>query len=99
MSNSTSEIDSLFTTQEEADTRMLLHAKHAADKSSSTIIASEDTDMFIICLSLVQTFACQMYNKCAPKNREDLLMCRTSLLLLVMTYAQCSSWNAFPHRM
>ena len=49
---------------------MLLHAKHAADESSSIIIASEDTDVFIICLSLVQAFSCQMYIKCGTKNRE-----------------------------
>ena len=49
---------------------MLLHAKHAADESSPLIIASEDNDVLIICLSLVQNFACRMYIKCGAKNRE-----------------------------
>ena len=47
-SNATSEVHNLFTTQEEADPHMLLHAKHAAT-------------VLIICLSLVQNFACRMY--------------------------------------
>lgn len=68
--DTSSEVDTLFTTQEEADTRMLLHAKHAAEESSSIIIASEDTDVLIICLSFIRNFACQMYIKCGTKNRE-----------------------------
>ena len=99
-SNATSEADSLFTTQEEADTRMLLHAKHAADESSSLIIASEDTDVLIICLSLVQNFACRMYIKCGAKNRERFVdvqnvasCCSCSQCVL------CPSRNAFIHRL
>ena len=39
-------------------------------QSSSIIISSEDTDVFIICLSLVHSFPCQVYIKCGTKSRE-----------------------------
>lgn len=49
---SSSPIEPLFSKQEEADTRMFLHAKNAAQESTSVIIASEDTDVFILALAL-----------------------------------------------
>ena len=46
------EIDDLQSTQEEADARILLHAKHAAETIPAFICITEDTesDVFIICL-------------------------------------------------
>ena len=46
------EVDELKSSHEEADTRLLLHAKHAADSYPALICVSEDTDVFIICLAL-----------------------------------------------
>ena len=48
------EVDNLNSTQEEADTRMFLHAAYAANSSAATdvIIVSPDTDVFIIGISL-----------------------------------------------
>ena len=54
-----SEVESLYSTQEEADTRMLLHAKHAEEESTAIIIASQDTDMLILSLLFAHEFACQ----------------------------------------
>lgn len=65
-----SEVEALFSTQEEADTRILLHTKHAAEVSTSVIIAAEDTDVFIICLALSCEIACPMYMKSGTQNRE-----------------------------
>ena len=48
------EIDDLQSTQEEADTCILLHAKHAAETIPALICITEDTDVFIICLGLCQ---------------------------------------------
>ena len=55
-----SEVESLYNTQEEADTRMLLYAKHAEEESTAIIIASQDTDVFIMSLSFGREFACQV---------------------------------------
>lgn len=46
------EVESLYSTQEEANTRMSLHVKHA-----------EDTEVFIMSLSFAHEFACQLYVK------------------------------------
>ena len=46
------EVDELKSSQEEADTRLFLHAKKAADSYPALICVSEDTDVFIICLTL-----------------------------------------------
>ena len=71
--DTSSEVHSLFTTQEEADTRKLLHAKHASEESGSIIIASEDTDVLIICLSVARNFPCHLYIKKGSQNRERIV--------------------------
>ena len=47
-------IDYLQSTQKEADTRILLHAKHAAETIPALICITKDTYVFIICLGLCQ---------------------------------------------
>ncbi len=43
----------LQTTQEEADTRMLLHARHATeDAFNSIVISTENTDVLLLCIGL-----------------------------------------------
>ena len=62
-------IDELTTTQEEADTRMLLHAKHASSNYKSIVIVTEDTDVFIICVAIFRQISSHMYIQCGTKNR------------------------------
>ena len=42
----------LESNHEEADTRMLLHAKHAMGTNVNVIIRSPDTDVFILCVAM-----------------------------------------------
>ena len=65
-----SEVKSLYSTQVEADTCLLLHAKHAEEQSTAIIIASQDTDVFIMSLSFACEFACQVYIKSSTQTRE-----------------------------
>ena len=44
------ECPELISNQEEADTRLLLHAKHASHRYSNVIIRSPGTDVFILLL-------------------------------------------------
>ena len=37
---------------EEADTRLLLHAKHASEDHERIVIQSPDTDVVLLCVSL-----------------------------------------------
>jgi len=47
------EAHELLSTQEEADTRLMIHVKHTAAKYPKVVVTSEDTDVnFIILLSL-----------------------------------------------
>ena len=46
------EITELRSMQGEADTRMMIHVKHAAASYRNVVVVSEDTDVFVILLSL-----------------------------------------------
>ena len=63
------EEDNLRTSQEEADTRIILHAKHAAPPMSSIIIVAEDADIIILCLAFQQDIGCDLYVKCGTATR------------------------------
>ena len=45
-------VGDLTSSQEKADTRMLLHAKHASSDYEAMVIVSEGTYVFIICLAV-----------------------------------------------
>ena len=49
--NDCDEVGSLKNTHEEADTRLLLHAKHAAPKLESIVIVAENTDVLMLNLA------------------------------------------------
>lgn len=64
------EVDALKTSQEEADTRLFLHATHASENGyRSIVISSEDTDVMILCLGYSMNISCPMYQKCGTANR------------------------------
>ncbi|MES9883628.1 MAG: hypothetical protein ABW185_22465 [Sedimenticola sp.] len=60
----------LDSTQEEADTRMLLHAKHAGDAGSTGIvIKSPDTDVLMLACHFQQSIPQNMYIHTGTKTR------------------------------
>ena len=62
--------EDLTSTQEEADTRFLLHAFHAArNGSKAVVISSEDTDVFVLCLAFKDFVPATMYLKCGSQTR------------------------------
>ena len=62
-------LDELNTTQEEADTCMLLHAKQAAADYTSVIIVADDTDVLILCLAFNPQISCNLYVRRGTKTR------------------------------
>ena len=46
---------------EEADTRLLLHAKHASELYDSVLIRTPDTDVIVMCLAMVDEFECNLF--------------------------------------
>ena len=64
------EVQELTSSQEEADTRLLLHAKHAAESGmEAVVVTAEDTDVMVICLGFSSKIACPIFQKCGTKNR------------------------------
>lgn len=64
-----SDVEELRSVQEEADTRILLHVKHAGAQVPSTIIISEDSDVMILCLAFQKDIKCKMFVKCGTASR------------------------------
>ena len=63
-------VDELNSTQEEADTRLILHAAHAARSGyKAVVVASEDTDVFLLCLAFKCFIPASMYVKCGTQTR------------------------------
>ena len=64
------EVTELKSTQEEADTRLLLHSLHAAESGyKSVVIVADDTDVLVLSLSVSSSIPCPMYQKCGTKNK------------------------------
>ena len=58
------EVSELQSTQEEADTRLLLHALHAANSGSkAVIIIDQDTDVMILSLAFNKEIPSFLYQK------------------------------------
>ncbi|KAG0717882.1 hypothetical protein GWK47_053560 [Chionoecetes opilio] len=68
------EAPELKSSQEEADTRLLLHALHAAESGyKSVIITAEDTYVMVLCLGMCHKIPSHLFQKCGTKNRTRFL--------------------------
>ena len=103
-----SEVAELASTHEEADTRILLHAKHASHDYSAIVIVAEDTNVFILCLAFQRQIDSAMHIKCESASRVRYTDVRkvagvigqnacTSLLSL-HAYTGCDSVSSFTGR-
>ncbi|KAK3730477.1 hypothetical protein QZH41_014705 [Actinostola sp. cb2023] len=64
----------LKSNQEEADTRMLLHAAHAAQEGYEAVaISSEDTDVFILLLNFSSIINAKLFMRCGSRTRTRLV--------------------------
>ena len=54
-------VEDLTCDHEECDTRVFLHAKHAAQEHTTVVIKSPDTDVAVIALSLQPDLPCRLY--------------------------------------
>ena len=62
--------EDLTSTNEEADTRLLLHASHAArNVFKAVVISSEDTNVIVLCLALKDFVPATMHVKCGTQTR------------------------------
>ena len=64
------EIAGLQSNQEEADTRIILHAAHAAAQGyRAVVVTADDTGVVVICLAFFAGISCPLFQKCGTKNR------------------------------
>lgn len=67
------EIPALKSNQEEADTRLLLHAKHAAEHYPHILCIADDTDVFLVCLALSRHINSKIFIRRGTKARARLV--------------------------
>ena len=102
-------VEELSSTQEEADTRILLHLSHAARSDYNTsIVASEDTDVFILCVSFKHLIPSSIFFKCGTQTRVRYISITSivqalgqnlcSSLLGMHAYTGCDTVSAFSGR-
>ena len=106
--SSVSEVSELASSHEEADTRMLLHAKHASANYKAIVIVAEDTDVFILCLAFQSQIKSGMYIKCGSASRiryidiqkvaDAIGLNVCAALLGLHAYTGCDSVSSFSGR-
>ena len=70
MSNMVELVSELESSQEEADTRMMLHLAHIyQDDFYCAVIASIDADMTFLCLANYHKFSMTLFQKCCSETR------------------------------
>ena len=66
-------IPELRSNHQEADTRILLHAKHASASYDHVIVATPDTDVFLIALSQISRINVHVYMLTETKDKRRLI--------------------------
>ena len=97
----------LDSSQEEADTRLLSHAAHAArSRFVAIIIVSEDTDILVVCLAFKSHVQSSMFIKCSSQTTVKYLdvsriverIGASTSLPGFHTFTGCDAVNVFPGR-
>ena len=81
------EAQALRSNHEEADTRMILHAKYAARTDRRLVIQSPDTDVLILSVSHFRSLGCpELWFRTGLKDRQQMIPCMTSPMLWVKSF-------------
>ena len=67
------DVPALFCDHEEADTRLVFHAKHISDSFDKIVIHTPDTDVLLIALGLVTEIDCKLFMKTGVKNKARII--------------------------
>ena len=68
------EVPELISCQEEADTRLVLHAKNFSDDGyAALIVNSEDTDVFISLVAFCRSIDAKLYQRCGTQTCTKLV--------------------------
>ena len=84
----------LRSNHEEADTRMILHAKHAARANRRLVLQSPDTDVLVLSVSLFRSLDCpELWFRTGTKDRHRLIPVHD--IALALGEKMCSSLPGF----
>ena len=99
------EIPELQCDHQEADTRLMLHAKHACRTNATIVIASPDTDVFLLCASVMHEFTSELYFMTGTASDTRILQMSTisswyrvdtcQAILGLHVFRGCDSTSAF----
>ncbi|KAJ8378403.1 hypothetical protein AAFF_G00242910 [Aldrovandia affinis] len=103
------EVASLQSNQEEADTRIILNAAHAAEEGySAVVVTADDTDVLLFCLAFSADISCPLFQNCGTKNRvrylditklcQALGDCVCNAVIGMYAYTGCDTLSAFTGR-
>ncbi|KAJ8387962.1 hypothetical protein AAFF_G00147530 [Aldrovandia affinis] len=103
------EVASLQSNQEEADTRIILNAAHAAEEGySAVVVTADDTDVLLLCLAFSADISCPLFQNCGTKNRvrylditklcQALGDCVCNAVIGMYAYTGCDTLSAFTGR-
>ena len=103
------EVAGLQSNQEEADTRMMLHAVHAAKEGyHAVVVTADNTDVLVLGLAFSPDISCPLFQKCGTKNRVrylDITKLHQTLgdavcnaLIGMHAYTGCDTTSAFAGR-
>ena len=70
---SCTEIEELSSDHEEADTRMIAHARHASLSYSNVIVKSPDTDVFLIALNAINDIFANLFFETGKGNAKSII--------------------------
>ena len=78
-----SSVSSSFSDQEEADTRLLLHAKHASNTHQRVVVQSSSTDVAVLCVAHFQNIRCrELWFQTGTKDKVKFIPIHTFTILL-----------------
>lgn len=66
-------VPELNSTQEEADTRMLLHAQHSSAQYGSILLRCSDTDVLVLCVAHASSIAARIFMQTGGKGPNRIL--------------------------
>jgi len=107
--DSVNECEALRSSQELADTCVILHAVQCSKSGySSVVVMSEDTDVFVLCIAFADNVTCPLCVKCGSKTpvqyvdvgnvTEMLGAAKCKALLGVHAFSGCDTVSAFAGR-
>ena len=100
MSNMVEPVPELEFSQEEADTRMMLHLAHISQYDfSCAVIASIDADVTFLCLTNYHKFPMPLFQKCCSETRLKYVDIASIGNVLGRNVCESIPWNACNYRM